>query len=278
MSVFRQNISFVLPCLLGGFILRSFATITVTIERQNCILRQDVIPGTLTNYSQFTYDGLNHCVDIVETSGGTVTSTKQFVWCGDKMCEARNAAGGITSQYFKYGQTISGSNYYYSFDKPGSTREVTDSSGNMVAGYSYDPYGRAMKLQGSLDSDFRYAGYYFHSPSGLNVTLTRMYSSNLGRWISRDTVGEKGGINLYDYVTNNPVNFTDPSGRQSCDCPPGSGNCDGLRNGDSPNHCFGCGRGGICFQAGDGGLYSYVPPDLGTNCQWVYSPPPIRRR
>ena len=33
-----------------------------------------------------------------------------------------------------------------------------------------------------------------------------------GRWLSRDPIGESGGINLYGYVGNSPVNYVDPLG------------------------------------------------------------------
>jgi RHS repeat-associated protein len=182
-------------------------------------------PGT-GNYSQFSYDGLDRCVKIVETSGGTITSTKQFIWCVDAMCEARDVSGTLVSQYFAAGQTIAGSNYYYSIeDHPGSIREFTDSTGAVRAVYKYDPYGRATKIQGNLDSDFRYAGYYYHSGSGLNLTLRRFYSSSLGRWISRDPIEEVGGVNLYAYVDNCPIDRNDLLGTQANSrerkCPPG---------------------------------------------------------
>ncbi len=40
----------------------------------------------------------------------------------------------------------------------------------------------------------------------------RYYHTNLGRWLSRDPIGEKGGINLYGFVGNSPVNGNDVIG------------------------------------------------------------------
>ena len=88
-------------------------------------------PGT-NNYSSFTYDGLGRCAKIVETTSGSITSTKQLVWCGNQMCEARDASSTITAQYYSLGETISGTNYYYTKDHLGSIREMTNSSGTIV--------------------------------------------------------------------------------------------------------------------------------------------------
>lgn len=167
-------------------------------------------PGS--NLTEFTFDSLGRNVKLVETVSGSITSTKQFVWCGNNRCEERNGSNNVVSQFFAGGQKSTGTSYIFVKDHPGSIREVTDSSGFVQAQYSFDPYGRVTKLQGGLDVDFRYAGYYFHQRSALSMTRTRAYDSRFGKWINRDPIQEFGGINLYQYCGNTPVLLTDPSG------------------------------------------------------------------
>jgi RHS repeat-associated protein len=40
----------------------------------------------------------------------------------------------------------------------------------------------------------------------------RPYDPNLQRWIQRDPIAEQGGINLHQFVANNPINEIDPLG------------------------------------------------------------------
>ena len=145
-------------------------------------------------------------------NNGVVTSTKNFVWSGRRLCEERDASDNVTKRFLGEGEQIGGTNYYFTFDHLGSVREMTDGNGTIRARYDYDPYGRRTKLQGDLDADFGFTGYYVHQPSGLQFALYRAYDADLGRFINRDPIGENGGLNLYDYVGNNPANTTDLSG------------------------------------------------------------------
>jgi len=64
----------------------------------------------------------------------------------------------------------------------------------------------------SLCTDFLYTGHYWHGQSGLFLTLYRAYDPETGRWISRDPLGEDGGMNLYAYVSNGPIVYIDRFG------------------------------------------------------------------
>ncbi|MBL8151689.1 MAG: RHS repeat-associated core domain-containing protein, partial [Blastocatellia bacterium] len=68
------------------------------------------------------------------------------------------------------------------------------------------------KESGTKEAEFGYGGYYVHRPSGLYLTWYRQYDPSIARWLSRDPIGEQGGLNLYAYVENNPVLLVDSLG------------------------------------------------------------------
>ncbi len=104
--------------------------------------------------------------------------------------------------------------YFYTRDHLGSSRELTDSAGAIKTRYGFDPYGVVTEtfVSGSVSADMQYAGYYAHARSGLNMPVYRAYNAGLGRFISRDPIAERGGINLYGYVRNMSTIFSDPLG------------------------------------------------------------------
>ncbi|MFN8659716.1 MAG: RHS repeat-associated core domain-containing protein, partial [Candidatus Obscuribacterales bacterium] len=159
------------------------------------------------NKTEFTYSPTGGRVKIVETVSGSVTSTKQFVGG-----EERDGSGNVTKQFFAQGQIRNLDKYFYGQDHLGSVRMMTDAYGVLQSAFSFEPYGRTTKLEGGQDSDFGFAGMYVHARSGLNLTAFRAYVPVLGRWLSKDPIGEAGGANLYAYVGNSPSSFIDMFG------------------------------------------------------------------
>ena len=160
-----------------------------------------------------SYDGMGRRVEIMEISGGTTNSDKKFLWCGTELCEERDSTEStVTKRFFSQGEQISGTDYFFTRDQLGSIREMTDSGGTIHARYDYDPYGVKTKISGDMDADFGFTGHFFHQKSSLSLTLYRVYDANAGRWLNQDPLGELGGLNLYGYVHDNPINFFDPFG------------------------------------------------------------------
>jgi RHS repeat-associated protein len=174
-----------------------------------------IIQGT--NQSEFFYDGLGRRLRILETSGGVTQADRRFVWCGSDICEEWNANNVVVNRFFDQGEQQGGTNLFYVRDHLGSTRELTDSTAAVRAEYAYAPYGSTVKLDGGLEANFGFTGHFRHLPSGLDLTYYRAYDAVKARWISRDPIEENGGINLYDYVVNDPVNKLDIDGELTWD-------------------------------------------------------------
>ena len=67
---------------------------------------------------------------------------------------------------------------------------------------------------------FRFSSEYHDSETGLVYYNYRYYSPELGRWLSRDPIGENGGWNLYNYVKNSPQLYYDIFGlKNESHCP-----------------------------------------------------------
>ena len=74
----------------------------------------------------------------------------------------------------------------------------------------YDDYGNPQG--GAITGRFGYTGQVWLQQAGLYHYRARAYNPAMGRFMQADPIGYGGGSNLYAYVGNNPVNFTDPSG------------------------------------------------------------------
>ena len=183
-------------------------------DAENRLVQVNILnaqPATVADTIQMSYDGFGKRVSITESHGTTVLAAKTFVWNKADLCQERDSTGHtVTKQFFQYGKQVNGSNYFYSRDHLGSIREMTDSSGNIQSSYDYDSWGRQTVLSQTVTADFGYTGFYVNKTMDLDLTWFRAYDANMGRWLSRDPLGERTGPNLYVYVSNDTFKYLDP--------------------------------------------------------------------
>ena len=93
-------------------------------------------------------------------------------------------------------------------DIQGSIIASTDSSSGAMSKLGYLPYGTSA----TAPPNFGYTGQRFDTETGLYYYRARHYTPRWGRFLQPDPIGIQGGVNLYAYVGNDPLNFTDPNG------------------------------------------------------------------
>jgi len=103
---------------------------------------------------------------------------------------------------------------------PVAILSMVDDTPTVLERYGYDAFGavRFMDPEFGTLSDSAYIWYFlFHGEfmdpyTGLYNYGYRYYHPQLGRWISRDPIGESGGLNLYAFTQNNPTATLDMLG------------------------------------------------------------------
>jgi RHS repeat-associated protein len=102
----------------------------------------------------------------------------------------------------------------------GSACLELDEVARIISYEEYTPYGSTAYQAVRSGTDvprkrYRYTGKERDEESGLYYHGTRYYAAWLGRWMSCDKLLFVDGLNLYLYVTNNPILHLDRDGQQS---------------------------------------------------------------
>ena len=137
---------------------------------------------------------------------------------------------------------------FYHYDGNGNVTELTDASGTTVASYRYTAFGQLRSSSGPAaeKNTYRFSTKPFDDVAACYYYGYRFYNPEMGRWLNRDPIAERGGVNLLVFVTNSPIDNWDYLGLQK----PRTG------NGNNPNNLplqFNIGTSlnvGGCFNAG----------------------------
>lgn len=121
------------------------------------------------------------------------------------------------------GSAVTPGTYYVHGNHRGdviATRSATTTTGT----YSYSAFGNLQSQTGTDVCRFKFSSKEREASCGFSYYGACFYSPQWQRWLNRDPIGERSGINLYGFVHNIPIILTDSYGL----CPPHS-DCPGGR-------------------------------------------------
>jgi len=147
--------------------------------------------ATTTN---FVYDGLN---PVQEKNGATVTAN---LLTGPGIDEFFTRTDGVGVRALLP-------------DALSSTVALGDGTGTLQTQYTYEPFGITTQTGAASTNSYKYTGRE-DDGSGLYYYRARYYQPRLQRFIAEDPLGFGGGgdVNLYEYVSGNPMMYRDPYG------------------------------------------------------------------
>ena len=91
-----------------------------------------------------------------------------------------------------------------------------DSQNDVVARWQYDAWGNVIAEDVSVPAlariRYRFQGREWSVATGLTNFRMRWYDPETGRWLSKDSIGLSGGLNLYVFCDGDPVNYLDAGG------------------------------------------------------------------
>ncbi len=155
-----------------------------------------VTNGETVYHARYRYRGYLAVAEI-DLTGAVPQMAATHVWDPTEPTATRL----LTTRNARTGERV-----YALHDAMKNVTSLCDESGTVRANYDYAPFGPLNLKEGDLASwnKFRFSSEYADDETGLIYYNYRHYNPADGRWISRDPVGEDGGVNLFGFVENSP--------------------------------------------------------------------------
>ena len=160
-------------------------------------LEQRVAKTVAGATTQFLYDSAGHLIEEADASGNAL---REYIWLDDMPIAMVDHSGSSPVLY------------YIHADHLGRPQKMTDASAAIVWDAAFDPFGNIASVSGSAIGLLMFPGQYYDSETQLSQNWHRDYDPSIGRYIQSDPIGLAGGINMYAYVLDDPVNSIDPTG------------------------------------------------------------------
>jgi len=171
---------------------------------------------------KYLYDGWNLLGSLNGSNSAVVLA---FLW-GCDLSGSMQGAGGVGGLLAVKATGTSVS--FTAYDGNGNlTALINSAGGDTLASYDYGPFGEVIRASGiaARINPFRFSTKYQDDETDYLYYGYRYYNASTGRWLSRDPIQEKGGINLhafvpselheniYGFCANNSIHRFDRDGR-----------------------------------------------------------------
>ena len=177
-----------------------------------------------TTRLEFIYDALGRRVARKLYLNNTLSKHHRYVYDGMKLLATYNAKSSFAKinsfLWQPFGldvpliMTYNSTVYGYLVDANKNVLGLFNPSKTRVATYLYGPFGQKLSESGTIaaNNPLQFSSEQFDADLGLIYYNYRYYLPSIGKWLTKDPIGEQGGWNLYAFCGNNAVNTWDENG------------------------------------------------------------------